>query len=121
MENGKPLPFVPGSQANGGGIANNKWDENRQPEPRWEKQRQSGINNPFVRMSDVILMLAEVKAELGDEVTAKQYLSEVHNECIGNLNLLTLMDLYLNGEVLKKLFSKNVSLNLVVKVFAVMT
>lgn len=23
----KLLPFVPGSQANGGGIANNKWDE----------------------------------------------------------------------------------------------
>ena len=36
-------------------------------------------------------------------------------------NLLTLMDLYLNGEVLKKLFSKNVSLNLVVKVSVVMT
>ena len=47
----KLLPFTPGSQANGGGIANNKWDENRQPSPRWEKQRQSGINNPFVRMS----------------------------------------------------------------------
>lgn len=27
----KLLPFTPGSQANGGGIANNKWDENRQP------------------------------------------------------------------------------------------
>jgi starch-binding outer membrane protein, SusD/RagB family len=86
----KLLPFVPGSQANGGGIANNKWDENRQPEPRWEKQRQSGINNPFVRMSDVILMLAEVKAELGDEVTAKQYLSEVHNRAFATPELANL-------------------------------
>ena len=86
----KLLPFTPGSQANGGGIANNKWDENRQPSPRWEKQRQSGINNPFVRMSDVILMLAEVKAELGDEMTAKQYLSEVHNRAFATPELANL-------------------------------
>ena len=35
-------------------------------------------------------MLAEVKAELGDEVTAKQYLSEVHNRAFATPELANL-------------------------------
>lgn len=78
------LPFIPGNTTNGGGISNNKWDENRQPNPRWENQRQSGINNPYMRMADVILMLAEVYAELGDDIQAKSNLTLVHNRAFAS-------------------------------------
>lgn len=78
------LPFTPGAQAKGGGIANNKWDENRQPDPYWVGQRKSGINNPFMRMSDIYLMLAEVQAELGDEMTARMNLQKVHNRAFAD-------------------------------------
>jgi len=84
------LSFKPDAQANGGGISNNKWDENRQPSPYWEGQRKSGINNPYMRMSDVILMLAEVKAELGDEMSAKLELAKVHNRAFASTQLADL-------------------------------
>ena len=57
----------------------NKWDENRQANPWVIKSRQAGINTPYMRFSDIILMLAEVKAALGDDASAKQYLSMVRN------------------------------------------
>ena len=61
------LSFVPGNKTSGG-IATNKWDENRMNPPYTAAQRKSGINWPMLRMADVILMLAEVKAELGEKV-----------------------------------------------------
>lgn len=75
----KIIPFTMGSVANNGGIALNKWDENRQANPWVIKSRQAGINTPYMRFSDIILMLAEVKAALGDDASAKQYLSMVRN------------------------------------------
>lgn len=84
------LSFAPGSQAKGGGIANNKWDENRQPDPYWQGQRKSGINNPYMRMSDIILMQAEVEAELGDDVSAKMNLAAVHNRAFATETLANL-------------------------------
>lgn len=80
----KIIPFTLGSTANNGGIALNKWDENRQANPCTVKQRQSGINTPYMRFSDVILMLAEVKATLGDATLAQQYLGMVHNRAFNN-------------------------------------
>lgn len=80
----KIIPFTLGSTANNGGIALNKWDENRQANPCTVKQRQSGINTPYMRFSDVILMLAEVKATLGDATLAQQYLGMVHNRAFTN-------------------------------------
>lgn len=38
-----------GSVANNGGIALNKWDENRQANPWVIKSRQAGINTPYMR------------------------------------------------------------------------
>ena len=70
------LSFTPGSKLDGG-IAINKWDENRQANPWVAAQRKSGINGPYMRMSEVYLGYAEVCAALGDVVTGKQYLKTV--------------------------------------------
>ena len=77
------LPFAPGSQANGGGIACNKWDENRQTTVWTKNQRRSGINAPYMRISEVYLGLAEACAALGDEVTAKLNLKIIRDRAFG--------------------------------------
>lgn len=72
------IDFAPGSRDKGG-LANNKWDESRMTTPYTPSQRQSGVNWPMMRMADVILMLAEVYAELGDEGSAKNELKKVRS------------------------------------------
>ena len=79
----KLIPFTPGSQANGGGIACNKFDENRQTTTWTKNQRRSGINAPYMRMAEVYLGLAEAAAGLGDDATAKQYLKAIHDRAFG--------------------------------------
>ena len=79
----KLLSFAPGSQANGGGIACNKFDENRQTTVWTKNQRRSGINAPYMRISEVYLGLAEAAAALGDEVTAKQNLKIIRDRAFG--------------------------------------
>ena len=69
------IPFTPGSQGNGGGISCNKWDENRQKKVWTANCRKSGINGPYMRISEVYLGYAEACAVLGDETDAKKYLS----------------------------------------------
>lgn len=77
------IPFSPGSTVKGGGIACNKFDENRQKTVWTKNQRRSGINAPYMRMSEVYLGLAEAAAALGDDGTAKQYLSVIRNRAFG--------------------------------------
>ena len=79
----KLIPFTPGSQANGGGIACNKFDESRQSTVWTKNQRRSGINAPYMRMAEVYLGLAEASAALGDQVTAKQYLKIIRDRAFG--------------------------------------
>ena len=79
----KLLPFAPGSQANGGGIACNKFDENRQTTVWTKNQRRSGVNGPYMRLAEVYLGLAEAAAALGDEVTAKQNLKVIRDRAFG--------------------------------------
>lgn len=67
----KLLPFTPGSTSNGGGISLNKFDENRQTNPYYQKQRNSGINGPYMRMAEIYLGYAEACAALGDQGEAK--------------------------------------------------
>lgn len=74
----KIIAFTPGSRSSGG-LPNNKWDESRMAKPYTTAQRMSGINWPIMRMSDVILMMAEVSAELGDEARAKSELTKVRS------------------------------------------
>ncbi|PTQ95782.1 putative outer membrane starch-binding protein [Mucilaginibacter yixingensis] len=62
--NERMISFVPGNKTTGG-LAINKWDENRMSPPYTTTSRQSGINWTMLRLADVILMLAETKAEQG--------------------------------------------------------
>ena len=77
------INFKKGSRCSGG-IGLNKWDENRMTMPWTAKQRQSGINNPFMRFSDIILMQAEVKAALGKSGEARNYLDQIRNRAFGS-------------------------------------
>lgn len=79
----KLIPFTPGSQANGGGITCNKFDENRQSTVWVKNQRRSGINAPYMRLAEVYLGLAEAAAALGDDVTAKQNLKVIRDRAFG--------------------------------------
>lgn len=79
----KLLSFAPGSQANGGGISCNKWDESRQKTVWVKNQRRSGINAPYMRISEVYLGLAEAAAALGDDVTAKANLKIIRDRAFG--------------------------------------
>jgi len=93
--NEKMVTFVPGSKS-AGGIATNKWDENRMSPPYVAAQRNSGMNWHILRMADVILMLAEVKAELG-ETDAITFLNQVRARAFGNAN----HNLAVSGQALK--------------------
>ena len=77
------INFKPGSKLDGG-ISLNKWDENRMNPPYSAAQRQSGINYPILRMADVILMLAEVKAELGETAGAISLVNQIRQRAFGN-------------------------------------
>ena len=77
------IPFTPGSQANGGGISLNKWDENRQTTPWVAKQRLSGINGPYMRIAEMYLGYAEACAALGDNAEAKTYLTIIRDRAFG--------------------------------------
>ncbi|MCF0207881.1 MAG: RagB/SusD family nutrient uptake outer membrane protein [Bacteroidaceae bacterium] len=73
----KLIPFKPGSKSDAGGLSLNKWDENRQVNPWTAAQRTSGINGPYMRISEMYLSYAEVCAALGEDATAKEYLKKV--------------------------------------------
>ena len=73
----KLLSFVPNSKAEGGGLSDNKWDEARQGTVWTTAQRKSGINGPYMRMSEMYLGYAEACAALGETSTAKTYLKIV--------------------------------------------
>lgn len=77
------IPFTPNSKSAGGGITCNKWDECRQATINVASQRNSGINAPYLRLSEVYLGYAEACAVLGDEATAKQYLAKIRNRAFG--------------------------------------
>lgn len=93
--NEKMVTFVPGSKS-AGGIATNKWDENRMNPPYVAAQRNSGINWHILRMADVILMLAEVKAEIGD-ADAINLVNQIRARAFGN----ALHNINLAGQALK--------------------
>ncbi|QKJ30684.1 RagB/SusD family nutrient uptake outer membrane protein [Mucilaginibacter mali] len=80
--NEKMVTFVPGSKS-AGGIATNKWDDNRMNPPYVAAQRNSGMNWTILRMADVILMLAEVKAELGEN-DAVTLVNQIRERAFGN-------------------------------------
>lgn len=60
------LSFIAGSKLNGG-ISINKWDDNRMNPPYVASSRNSGLNYCPSHLADVMLLLAEAKAELGTD------------------------------------------------------
>jgi hypothetical protein len=80
------IPFVPNSKSSGGGISCNKWDENRMATPYVAKQRNSGINGPFMRMSEIYLGYAEACAIVDGEgsADARTYLDKIRNRAFGS-------------------------------------
>jgi starch-binding outer membrane protein, SusD/RagB family len=78
------IPWAMGNKCSGGGISNNKWDENRMATVYTAGQRASGINNPYMRFSDIMLMLAEVSNEEGDATTALSMLTQVRARAFGS-------------------------------------
>lgn len=73
------IPFTPGSKQTAGGISCNKFDENRQATVWTQAQRRSGINAPYMRLSEMYLGYAEACAATGDNAEAKTYLTKVRN------------------------------------------
>lgn len=73
-------PDRKGSRLLGGGPAINKWDFNRGDNPNFPGfgNRSSGINYTILKVSDLMLMLAEAKAWLGsDDAGALRLVNEV--------------------------------------------
>ena len=73
------IPFTPGSKQSAGGISCNKFDENRQTTVWTQAQRRSGINAPYMRLSEMYLGYAEACAATGDNAEAKTYLTKVRD------------------------------------------
>lgn len=73
------IPFTPGSKQTAGGISCNKFDENRQTSVWTQAQRRSGINAPYMRLSEMYLGYAEACAATGENAEAKTYLAKVRN------------------------------------------
>lgn len=74
------LGFAMKTAADGAGIACGKFDENRQVNPYITKQRMSGINHPYMRISEVYLGLAEaaLMKTTPDQTTADTYFNKTH-------------------------------------------
>ncbi|MDR2936273.1 MAG: RagB/SusD family nutrient uptake outer membrane protein [Rikenellaceae bacterium] len=77
------IPFNPGNMVNGG-ISINKWDPNRQNPPYTTKSRQMGINWELLRVADLMLMQAEVKAEQGKDAEAITLVNKIRERAFGN-------------------------------------
>ena len=78
------IPFKPNSKASGGGISCNKWDENRQSNVWTANQRKAGINQPYMRLSEIYLGYAEACAATGDNTNARAYLDIIRNRAFPN-------------------------------------
>jgi hypothetical protein len=105
--NEKMISFVPGNKITGG-ISTNKWDDNRMNPPYVSAQRNSGMNWPMLRMADVILMLAEVKAELG-ESDATELVNQIRLRAFGSSKYMIPS---LSGQALKDAVLKERKLEL---------
>ena len=60
-------------------VYNNKWSKLWSTSGNPESAGNTGINFPYMRYTDVLLMYAEACNELGEDGTARTYLNEVRN------------------------------------------
>lgn len=77
------LSFNAGSRLNGG-ISTNKWDDNRMDPPYVASSRNSGINYCPSHLADMMLLLAEAKAETGDESGALNLVNQLRERAFGD-------------------------------------
>lgn len=77
------LSFTAGSRLNGG-ISTNKWDDNRMDLPYVASQRNSGINYCPSHLADMMLLLAEAKAETGDNQGALNLVNQLRERAFGD-------------------------------------
>lgn len=77
------LSFNAGSRLNGG-ISTNKWDDNRMDPPYVASQRNSGINYCPSHLADMMLLLAEAKAETGDNQGALNLVNQLRERAFGD-------------------------------------
>lgn len=77
------LSFTAGSRLNGG-ISTNKWDDNRMDPPYVASQRNSGINYCPSHLADMMLLLAEAKAETGDNQGALNLVNQLRERAFGD-------------------------------------
>lgn len=78
------LSFVAGSKLNGG-ISINKWDDNRMAPPYVAASRNSGLNYCPSHLADIMLLLADAKAELGtDNQGALNLINQLRERAFGD-------------------------------------
>jgi len=71
------IGFAKGSTTKGG-LSLNKWDYSRMSDKTYAvNQRQTGINAPYMRLDDMILLLAETEVALGNDGPAQQALLKI--------------------------------------------
>jgi hypothetical protein len=106
VANEKMLTFKKGNKSSGG-LSMNKWDYSRMADKTYATtQRQAGIHAPYMRLDDMILLLAETEAVLGNEGEAKSQLLRVRQRAFDpkDPDYNTLTSIYVNslgGEALK--------------------
>jgi hypothetical protein len=85
------INFKSGSRLSGG-IACNKWDENRvTPEPYTVKQRNTGMNYQMRRIENVMMMLAEADVALGETSEALTLINQLRSRAgVANISSATM-------------------------------
>ena len=85
------INFKSGSRLSGG-IACNKWDENRvTPEPYTVKQRNTGMNYQMRRIENVMMMLAEADVALGETGEALTLINQLRSRAgVANISSATM-------------------------------
>lgn len=83
-----------------GGLALNKWDQSRMKNPSASSSRQTGINAPYMRYADILLLLSEVYYILGDEPAARAELLKVRARAFdsSDADYANLVTNYVNGK-----------------------
>lgn len=98
------IPWLKGNVCQGGGIALNKWDYCRIKDlaTNVTTQRKTGINAPYIRFDDMLLLLAETEAVLAKEgvagysvANAKAELRKIRARAFATTDHATKVDAYL--------------------------
>ncbi len=77
VANEKIMSLKKGNKSQGG-LSLNKWDYCRMADKTYAvRQRQSGVNAPYMRLADMILLLAETASVLGDDASARAELLKI--------------------------------------------